>query len=685
MTTTLNAFSILKESVKKVDADQTPDTSVMPLKKSVSNSSKSRSKLKATIQDRDTLIKSFFGTPKTHKVHDNETTPAKRCSVDKLVETTVDLLAKPTKRKAKDNLAANELEVENLDSRPCIENKSKRITGVKYNSGNVDVKDCLHPKAIDDAMTTPLQNIKADEDFAVNSKHPLSPTNNEISSSKPIIAAQNSETVEYPIQLGKMNILSIGSLEKVANIAKYETKTYIWPIGFKSTRPFFNYKGNPMVKVQYTCEIVEGPLFKVTAVNDPENPATGKSCTAAWVQVLKRVNARRLAVGISATKTAISGTEYFGLTHHKIRRLIAMCLPGISRCEKFDTSFLNDPEVENKRTQRSKPLSENLLRCLALLVEGSILSIDKLIEQFILRQPQREDGSSITKVAVRSEINNISSKTKHIRFVLQEHRERFELELISRDEAEKAKGVYQSSSSSNSTSSDKTTGVATVVDPEKVAKVSKELQNTMSTIVGLVSRIKTCNTDDISTRLKAWTDEWQSAAGRRNLFELNSFPDAHVGLLITMVHGIQNCSLDSLLDLLTAKLLAKESVGDGKSDSKMKDLLREKIPVIAEYSEFDLANNVDDVNTSSTEQKVGVWLAISDIVLPKKMLTSYRRVKRALKRNSVFVTLLKSALAKYKAGKSCTKNHLDRMSKMRIELAELMQKIISFEAEVSVS
>jgi hypothetical protein len=50
---------------------------------------------------------------------------------------------------------------------------------------------------------------------------------------------------------------------------------------------------NPGGRCQYLCEILDGgsrPLYKVTPIDDQENPIIRDSSTGCWIEIYKRIN-----------------------------------------------------------------------------------------------------------------------------------------------------------------------------------------------------------------------------------------------------------------------------------------------------------------------------------------------------------------------------------------------------------
>ena len=112
----------------------------------------------------------------------------------------------------------------------------------------------------------------------------------------------------FPIVFGKMRIESLG--EVVFDKPNYHNDRYIWPVGYKSVRPYQSFVDTNS-RTEYTSEIVDGgdrPLFQVTAADAPNQPGTGNSPTAAWTGILRKLNEKS-----NKPFNAVSGPEYFGL------------------------------------------------------------------------------------------------------------------------------------------------------------------------------------------------------------------------------------------------------------------------------------------------------------------------------------------------------------------------------------
>ena len=115
---------------------------------------------------------------------------------------------------------------------------------------------------------------------------------------------------------------------KHRDFPKFHKKTYIYPIGFTSTKSWLS-SVDPTKKCGHTCEIIDDgdrPMFRVTASDRPLSPITKTTPGGAWNAIKKRVN-ESCPTDQGRFTGMISGQEFFGL----------FCLTTISRCEELDT------------------------------------------------------------------------------------------------------------------------------------------------------------------------------------------------------------------------------------------------------------------------------------------------------------------------------------------------------------
>jgi len=114
----------------------------------------------------------------------------------------------------------------------------------------------------------------------------------------------------------------------------WHNKGYIFPDGFMAKTPFRSSIELDQL-VNHECRIVgqggkfwPAPTFQIVADDRPEEPFYGKSATACWSAILKRINNeidRRIKEGEDLPpppKTAIAGPEYFGLNQPDVIKQI---------------------------------------------------------------------------------------------------------------------------------------------------------------------------------------------------------------------------------------------------------------------------------------------------------------------------------------------------------------------------
>lgn len=158
----------------------------------------------------------------------------------------------------------------------------------------------------------------------------------------------NSEgKVVFPIHLGVLSILSLGTV--VFNKPGFHSTSYIWPIGFKSTRQYASMK-DPDRKTTYINEIIDNgdaPIFRVSAEDDLENPIDAPSPTAAWKTIIEKVNAVKAERTGKRMQTTVSGPEYFGFSHPSIAKLIQE-LPNSDKCLAYKAKefVLNNQQLK---------------------------------------------------------------------------------------------------------------------------------------------------------------------------------------------------------------------------------------------------------------------------------------------------------------------------------------------------
>ena len=116
----------------------------------------------------------------------------------------------------------------------------------------------------------------------------------------------------YPIVVSPtLKILNLGVIDYSRQF--FHSNRNIFPIGYKSIRECASmiYAGQ---RCEYVCEILDtggnGPVFKVTCMDDPHNPLIRDSSSGAWIEIVKRIND---LTGIQRKNVTVSGPDRFGL------------------------------------------------------------------------------------------------------------------------------------------------------------------------------------------------------------------------------------------------------------------------------------------------------------------------------------------------------------------------------------
>ncbi|ORX62808.1 hypothetical protein DM01DRAFT_1314427 [Hesseltinella vesiculosa] len=125
-------------------------------------------------------------------------------------------------------------------------------------------------------------------------------------------------SVKLPLVLGALDVVSLGVVQP--DIKGYHSERYLFPVGYEVKRKFMSMV-DADAHTTYTCKIEEGakgPQFSLCAEDAPDNVIVGKSATNVWTTVIKGVNEIRH----KRTRNAISGPEYFGLSHPVVRSLL---------------------------------------------------------------------------------------------------------------------------------------------------------------------------------------------------------------------------------------------------------------------------------------------------------------------------------------------------------------------------
>jgi len=134
------------------------------------------------------------------------------------------------------------------------------------------------------------------------------------------------DDVEFPYRAtGGVTILKLGRIKW--DDPEYRSKTNLYPVGFVSERSSSSYM-TPGSRVTYRSEILEGPkgpVFRVTASDDPDNPTVARTTTKCWTTVLSKARPDK--------NVSVSGPKMFGLSERDVKGLIHQ-LPNANRALK---------------------------------------------------------------------------------------------------------------------------------------------------------------------------------------------------------------------------------------------------------------------------------------------------------------------------------------------------------------
>lgn len=180
------------------------------------------------------------------------------------------------------NLSLNET----LTKNP-IENNQSQFIGLNQNQSQIHIQTQSQSKKInEESIKTPIDNTNIPETISQNKL--TQATNKTIDyrrkTNKLIVNKDEKGDIIYPILINSsLQILNLGEInyDKIS----FHSEKNLFPIGFKSIR-----EHSSMFKLgertQYVCEILNGgnkPLYKITPMNDPENPIIKESSTGCWV------------------------------------------------------------------------------------------------------------------------------------------------------------------------------------------------------------------------------------------------------------------------------------------------------------------------------------------------------------------------------------------------------------------
>ena len=158
-----------------------------------------------------------------------------------------------------------------------------------------------------------------------------------VSASKAQLAAKlKSRPQMAQVQIGNVVVKRLGNI--VHDRPAYHTRRFIYPVGFLSERTYASYR-QPGSKTVYVCEVLDGgraPEFKITVIDDMDNPIVAADPTAAWRVVEQRVQAVPPSPADSRPPAVqrLCGAAYFGLAHPSVIKRLQE-LVGAKKCSEF--------------------------------------------------------------------------------------------------------------------------------------------------------------------------------------------------------------------------------------------------------------------------------------------------------------------------------------------------------------
>lgn len=155
---------------------------------------------------------------------------------------------------------------------------------------------------------------------------------------EPRFDANGGRTPVLPALLGpRLFLLRLGAVEP-----RFADADYIYPVGFASQITFWSVRERD-VEVEYESAIGDGgaaPVFRVTAVGDPEVAFEGGSPDAVWCAVALAASKAQGRTLFESVRTP--GADMFGIAAPLAIRLV-QALPGAERCEKYQVRAFRVP------------------------------------------------------------------------------------------------------------------------------------------------------------------------------------------------------------------------------------------------------------------------------------------------------------------------------------------------------
>uniref|UniRef100_A0AC35U9E1 Histone-lysine N-methyltransferase n=1 Tax=Rhabditophanes sp. KR3021 TaxID=114890 RepID=A0AC35U9E1_9BILA len=157
------------------------------------------------------------------------------------------------------------------------------------------------------------------------------------------------------LRVGSLIFHNAGELHH-GNFKNCYTKDYIYPIGYKVSRFFWNDKNSSVCEL-YDFEIIEKdktPIFKVTRVSDQQRWESS-NCTEVFIDIMAKIQRMRDSTSTNLLKlfgSSLKGESLFGLSEPSIIKIVES-LPGVGQILAYvfkygEKELLEMPLAENK-------------------------------------------------------------------------------------------------------------------------------------------------------------------------------------------------------------------------------------------------------------------------------------------------------------------------------------------------
>ncbi|KAI9229069.1 MAG: F/Y rich C-terminus-domain-containing protein, partial [Piptocephalis tieghemiana] len=134
----------------------------------------------------------------------------------------------------------------------------------------------------------------------------------------------------FPLKVGILRLINVGTV--VADRPEFHNERYIWPVGYKVSRPFASLVDKDR-DTTVTCTVLDGgngPRFMLEFADIPDQPIIAQTATGAWTAAVRRANELRQR----EHSNSASGPDYFGFSNSLIAKIIQE-LPNAEKCLNY--------------------------------------------------------------------------------------------------------------------------------------------------------------------------------------------------------------------------------------------------------------------------------------------------------------------------------------------------------------